>query len=651
MENRVNIRRAEALVIGSGAAGYNAAVRLIEGGLQNTFLYTEGRLFGTSRNAGSDKQTFYKLSLSGDAKDSVREMAEDLFKGGAVDGEHALLEASLSVRAFMRLLEMGVPFPSTVYGEYMGYKTDHDPHERATSAGPYTSRMMTEALEKRALTQGLKVESGMQLTDLLVKDGKCFGALFLNLESTSSEGPVFEAVFSAHTVLCTGGPAGIYYNTVYPASQTGAAGTAFRAGVRGRNLTEWQFGLASVSPRWNVSGTYMQVLPRFVSTAADGTDEKEFLYDYYRDEGELLSNVFLKGYEWPFDAGKLPGGSSCIDLLCFKETEKGRRIFLDFRENPGKKTPDFGKLSPEARTYLDRAGALFGSPIDRLLKMNVKACEFYLEHGVDLKKEMLEIRLSAQHNNGGLLVDEHYETNISGLFAAGECACTHGVKRPGGSALLAGQAGSLRAAEEILKRSRTKKENETITPEEKGLLEKYISDTKEWILSALKEDTGAADAGSRVSPEALTEEFQKLTDLSAGMLRKKEGLSALYEKTRAVLKAPGRYCKIEDFRETGALLRLRDNLIAEEMYAFSMLHYLENGGLSRGSAVYVDKASPDLEDILSVSRDDGKHDGVTQEVLWTEEAPEGIFREVHPIPKNPGGFETEWALFRERCGL
>ena len=95
---------------------------------------------GASRNAGSDKQTYYKLTLSGGDGDSVREMAETLYSGGAMDGDNALAEAALSARGFLRLCDLGVPFPQNRYGEFIGYKTDHDPRRRATSVGPYTSR-------------------------------------------------------------------------------------------------------------------------------------------------------------------------------------------------------------------------------------------------------------------------------------------------------------------------------------------------------------------------------------------------------------------------------------------------------------------------------------------------------------------------------
>ncbi|MEI3014117.1 MAG: hypothetical protein V8T36_04790 [Ruthenibacterium lactatiformans] len=60
---------------------------------------TENRLAGTSRNTGSDKQTYYKLTLSSQG-DGVREMAETLFSGQCVDGDIALCEAALSARAF-----------------------------------------------------------------------------------------------------------------------------------------------------------------------------------------------------------------------------------------------------------------------------------------------------------------------------------------------------------------------------------------------------------------------------------------------------------------------------------------------------------------------------------------------------------------------
>ena len=78
----------------------------------------------------------------------------------------------------------------------------------------------------------------------------------------------------------------------------------------------------------------MQALPRFFSTEPDGSDEREFLSDFFTDYGEMLSKVFLKGYQWPFDVRKVDGGSSIIDILVYLETCKGRNVYLDFTRDP-----------------------------------------------------------------------------------------------------------------------------------------------------------------------------------------------------------------------------------------------------------------------------------------------------------------------------
>lgn len=435
----MNIFQYDAVVIGTGAAGYNAACRLKELGV-NVAIVTEGIHCGTSRNTGSDKQTYYKLGLGGDTPDSVSKMAEDLFAGGCVDGDNALCEAALSARCFMHLCELGVQFPTNRYGEYIGYKTDHDPYARATSAGPLTSKHMTEALQQQAEQLRIDIYDSYYAVKILKKNSKVCGLLCIN------NGQL--AVFCCpDIVMATGGPAGIYENTVYPLGHTGSTGLAIDAGAAMQNLEFWQYGLASIDPRWNVSGTYMQVLPRFVSIDEHG-QEHDFLWDHFIDAYAGLSMVFLKGYQWPFDPQKVTNGSSIIDVLVHMEcTQKGRNVYLDFTKNPLQ--IDYQRLSPEAFDYLNKAGATFGTPFERLQKMNAPAIELYKSKGVDLSCQYLPIALCAQHCNGGIAVDMWWQSSVRGLFAVGECAGTHGIARPGGSALNAGQVGSLRAAQYI----------------------------------------------------------------------------------------------------------------------------------------------------------------------------------------------------------
>ena len=175
-----------------------------------------------------------------------------------------------------------MPFPHNGFGEYVGYKTDHDPRRRATSAGPYTSRYMTERLEESVRQKGIRIFDRMQVIDVLSDKKRVYGLLCLDLTCAHSQRDRFVLFRCENVIYATGGPTRMYADCVYPAGHYGASGLAFEAGVKGKNLTEWQYGMASVRPRWNVSGTYMQVLPRFYSTDEKGGDEREFLADFFR---------------------------------------------------------------------------------------------------------------------------------------------------------------------------------------------------------------------------------------------------------------------------------------------------------------------------------------------------------------------------------
>ena len=415
------------VIVGSGAAGYNAADTLYNLGQKDIAIVTNGVNRGTSRNTGSDKQTYYKLSFAGNIPDSPYAMAKDLFAGGCVDGDIALCEAALSSECFYKLCSIGVDFPKNRYGEYVGYQTDHDASCRATSVGPLTSRIMTQQLEKEVIKKEIPLFDNHQIISLLTHQEEVQGILCY---TPLAQHP-FALFHCKNVIYATGGPGALYADSVYPESQMGASGIALEAGVKGKNLTEWQFGLASLAPRWNVSGTYMQVLPRFYSVDEEGK-EHEFVTDHFNDYGKALSCIFKKGYQWPFDVGKIDG-SSLIDLLVYQETVlKSRKVYLDFTKNPLNQPLDVSKLDEESAGYLQSAGATAGTPIERLIHMNLPSYQLYLNKGVDLKNQPLEIAVCAQHNNGGLDIDLWWQSNIKGLFPCGEVAGSHGVFRPGG---------------------------------------------------------------------------------------------------------------------------------------------------------------------------------------------------------------------------
>ena len=630
------VYRCNTAVVGSGAAGFNAADRLWQLGQHDIVLVTENRAGGTSRNTGSDKQTYYKLTLSGGEPDSVREMADTLFAGRCVDGDLALCEATLSSQCFLKLVELGVPFPRNRYGEYIGYKTDHDPRRRATSVGPYTSKQMTECLEAAVQAKGVPMLDKTQVIKILTDGGTVCGLLCLNV-TAQNDADHFVLIRCKNVIWATGGPAGMYADSVYPFSQYGATGLALEAGAKGKNLTEWQYGLASVAPRWNVSGTYMQVLPRVFSTAADGSDEREFLMDFFTDAHDMLSKLFLKGYQWPFDVRKVADGSSIIDILVYLETCKGRKVYLDYRTNPADGEFSYDDLLPEAHEYLTRAGACFGTPIERLAQMNQPAIDFYRDKGVDLYTQPLEIALCAQHNNGGLDIDCWWQTNVKGLFAVGEVAASHGVYRPGGTALNAGQVGSTRAAQYIAARCRGDASAGFDVAASAALAEMAA------LADACRADTG--------NVRALWQHAAEEMSRCGAAIRDPAQIRAYGKQVEAQLAGFAKTVKAGSRTELAMVYRLRDMLLSQHAYLTAMADYTAHGGKSRGSALYTDltggiKPFTQLPDTFTFALDEAEAPLIQE--LWLENNTcRTAWRAPRPIPEDDDFFENVWRSYRE----
>lgn len=642
MDVSIPVTEVHTLIIGSGAAGLNAALQLHGRGIKDILIVSEGLEMGTSINTGSDKQTYYKSAMCGHDSDSPLAMAANYFDPGGMHGDLALVEAAVSGRAFLNLVNLGVDFPTDAFGQYVGYKTDHDPSRRGASVGPYTSRDMCRALIAEVKRRGIPVMEKMDVVSLLTsgnhrehqESGVC-GALALDADGE------LHSFKADNVIFAVGGPGGLYRTSVYPAVHTGAIGIALKAGAAAQGLPESQFGLASVKFRWNVSGTYMQVVPRFVSVAADGSGQgREFLLDYFDDAGEMHSKVFLKGYQWPFDSKKIPDGSSIIDILVYVETvEKGRRVFLDFRSDPEGYLVE--KLDAEAREYLEKSGARQGSPIERLSHMNPGAIELYRDHNIDISKEMLEVAVCAQHNNGGLAANHWWESvNLRGLYPVGEVNGSHGVARPGGSALNSGQVGGFRAAEFIAKaasgisadRADFERELKAEAADVLGFLDRCRKSTVSW--------------------KSVREEFQQRMTRQGSHIRSVSGLNLAVNEAReqmAFLEEQG--CRVESPRAMVQALKNRQLCLAHRVYLEALLFQLESGVGSRGSALVQDPRGLAVHPAL----DKGSWSFVPENPDFRRKVLETVYQdgkisnrwvERRPIPESNLWFETAWADYR-----
>ena len=549
----------KAIVIGSGAAAYSSADWLYREGVTDIAVVTEGRLSGTSRNTGSDKQTYYKISMDGFTPDSPYKMASDMFSGGSCDGEKMYLEAVNSQRCFLRLCEYGVNFPTDSYGGYPGYKTDHDDTVRATSVGPLTSKKMTEKLERVVLERNkTPLLDNKLVIKILTHNGKSYGIKVLDTVTNKTEN-----IFAENIICATGAPACIYEDSVYPPSQHGMTGVLIEAGVRMCNFTQWQYGIASVDFRWNVSGSFMQVIPRFVSVDENG-NEYEFLTDYFTDIHEAYSFVFLKGYQWPFSYGRAKE-SSQIDFAVHSETSKGRKVYLDYRKNPADFC--FDKLSAEAKDYINVAECMADTPFERLKKLNSKAIDVYLRQGINLATDMLRIAVCAQHNNGGVYTDSNFESDIKGLYVIGEASGTFGLSRPGGSALNDTQVGGLVCAKHIANKA------ESISDE--SLYDTFTNYEADFI------------ADDSISYAHLKKEMSKV----ASFKRDYEGCVSLLGEINSTLASyPKKHKSLYDY------YRDKDMLISMKSLLEAIVSELPETG-SRGGAVFIKDGSVQQENL------------------------------------------------------
>ncbi len=625
-ETDVQVTRVHTLVIGSGAAGLNAAVQLRRRGI-DVMIVTEGLNKGTSINTGSDKQTYYKVGLCGAEADSVAEMASALFASGGMHGDLALAEAAGSARSFFNLVNLGVPFPQDAYGQYPGYKTDHDPVRRATSTGPYTSRDMCLALIREVKRLGVPVFERLSVTDLLVcgrgSTRRVCGALALDSSGA------WQAFRAANVVFATGGFGGLYAASVYPAVHTGAIGVALRAGARAQNLPESQFGLASIRHRWNVSGSYMQAVPRLFSTAADGrSDERAFLTESLGSAAEAHNMLFLKGYQWPFDADKAEAGSSRIDRLIHEErVTKGRRVFLDFRrDDTGFR---FAALAAEARAYLEQSGAQQPSPLARLRHMNPGAYGLYRAQGIDLAKEPLEIAVCAQHNNGGLAANLWWESvNIKHLFPVGEVNGSHGVGRPGGAALNAGQVGGVRVAEYI---ASVYADGCECGAAFNAALKQTLKENRRFAQTCARASWTWRDCRS---------EFQQRMSRAGAHLRSAASLTAALKEAREqTVRLATAGCRAQNAAELIRAFENRQLCFAHGIYLAAQRFAVLSGVGSRGSAWVLGR------DGCPVPEDPSFREKVQETHVGTDGHIRQRWVSRRPLPATSHWFETAWASF------
>ena len=293
-----------------------------------------------------------------------------------------------------------------------------------------------------------------------------------------------------------------------------------------------------------------------------------------------------------------------------------------------------------------KSGASQPTPIERLQKMNQPSIDLYTSRGRDIHTEPLEVAVCSQHNNGGFKVGRWWESTVKHLFFIGELAGTHGVKRPGGSALNSGQVGALRAAEYIACHYYDGVPSEDTFS---SLAEGQVRSVVERVEKFLRQGES-----SSLDLDTVKKDIQHRMTGHAAHIRRPNGVrEAVAEATALRKRIEEEGLKLSDRKDFLKAWQLYEMALTSEAYLSAIQAMIERGGGSRGSHLVVDEKDgiqphPMLGSEWNFMTENTELRSEILEVKW--DAGRGEFATstapTEPIPEEKAWFENTWEAYR-----
>ena len=496
------------LVIGSGIAGLNFALKAAKYG--KVVLVTKDKL--------EESNTYYAQGgLAGvfGKDDSIDSHVQDTLRAG--DGisnkEMATILAKEAPRRILELKKLGVKFNL----EKNEFKLSREAvHSRSRIV--YSKDITGEEIEK-TLVRRVKENKNIEIYeyniayDLIKSKNKCIGCRFFDIK----EEKIMD-IFSKKTILATGGMGRLYIKTTNPEIATGdGLAMAFRAGAILEDMEFVQFHptmLHNSNPCFLISETL-----RGEGGLLKNKHGKVFMRKYHRD-GELAPRDVVSKF-------------SLMEMM----KTRSKNVFLDV-------------------THFDS---------DYLIKRFPHIYKECLKYGVDFTKDMIPVSPTAHYMCGGIKTDSYARTNVTNLYAIGECACTqlHGADRLASNSMTEGLVFGTRLIDNI--GNEVKKEKIV----EKTLNELSVSSLKNGKVAKLKK------------------QLQNIMWEYVSIIKSKKGLNTANEKIGKIEKKIG---LITGKGVNKELIELENMILVSKLIIISALRRKE----SRGTHFIIDY--PDRHD-------------------------------------------------------
>lgn len=378
------------LIIGSGVAGLRAAIELA----------SHGNVTVVTKDIPTESSTEYAqggVAVALSDEDEVGIHFEDTIKAGdglcREDAVKVLVEEG--PERILELIEWGAEFDREGAKLSFTIEAAHSRRRILHAQGDSTGKELERVLIKKVKALGnIQKFPFSTAVDLIVEDGACSGAYVLKDSATI-------AVHAKSTVLASGGAGQMFSRTTNPAVATGdGMAIAYRAGAVLEDMEFVQF---------HPTVLFAPAAPQFLLSEA------------MRGEGAILRNInrepFMKNYHPNAELAPRDVVSRAIISEMVKTNSSN--VYLDL-------------------THLDT---------EFVKKRFPRIYATCLRYDVNITRDLIPVSPAAHYMMGGVKTDLDCATNISGLFAAGEAACTgvHGSNRLASNSLLEGLVYGYRA--------------------------------------------------------------------------------------------------------------------------------------------------------------------------------------------------------------